>query len=115
LTISDVQPSQLVDIAADTGYDHICLFVKVPYDPGPFWRVNSVAEAAELKHRLSDRNVSVYNTDTFMVTPDADLAGYHETLDVAAALGAKTINSLVTHHDRQACAEKLRTFADLAA
>jgi sugar phosphate isomerase/epimerase len=49
-----------------------------------------------------------------MAHPDVDLASYHETLDIAAALGAKTVNSLINHPDKNRTAEKLRDFSQLA-
>src|SRR5579864_1749252 len=92
LTVQDVSPTEVADIAAQTGYDSVCLFVKVPNDPGDFPRVQSIQAARELRKKLSDLGLSVHNTDTCMIKPGVKPADYTETLDIAAALGAQTFN-----------------------
>jgi sugar phosphate isomerase/epimerase len=114
LTVPDMSPAETVEIAARLECNHVCFFVKVPGALGPFRRVNTVREAQELKKRIEAAGMSAYNTDSFMAHPDVDLASYHETLDIAAALGAKTVNSLINHPDKNRTAEKLRDFSQLA-
>jgi sugar phosphate isomerase/epimerase len=117
LTVSDVPPTEVIDIAAEVGCQHICWFLKVPSRPGArdLPRVNSVREAKELRQRMSDKGLSAYNTDTFMNYPGDDPNAYRETLEISAALGAKVINSLSFDTDRAASAARVRAFADMAA
>ena len=80
----------------------------VPGDAGPFPRVQSVKEAKEIRKRLEGHGMSVYNTDTFMNHAGAKPADYAETLDIAAALGAKVINTLGLDPNRKAATDRLR-------
>ena len=114
LTLQDVQPDEFADIAAETGYNSVCLFIKVPGDAVPFPRIQSVAAAQNFKKRLDGLGLSVHNTDTFMITPDAKPSDHAETLDIAAALGAKTFNALSLDPDKAVVAEKLATVAEMA-
>ncbi|HEY3658391.1 MAG TPA: TIM barrel protein [Steroidobacteraceae bacterium] len=114
LTVPDISPPELVDIAARLECDHVCFLIGVPGNPGPFRRINTVSEARELKQRIEAAGMSACNTGTFMAHPDVELSSYRETLNIAAALGASSVNSLIQHPDRIRTAEKLRDFAQLA-
>jgi sugar phosphate isomerase/epimerase len=114
LTVQDVSPTEMVDIAAQAGYDSVCLFVKVPNDPGEFPRVPSIQAAKELRKKLSDLGLSVHNTDTCMIKPGVRPADYTETLDIAAALGAQTFNIISMDPDRNATADTVAAVAQIA-
>lgn len=118
LSLTDCSHRELADIAGDLGCQHLCLFVKVPGPPTPsFPRIQSVQAARDLKSHLDARGMSVWNVDTFMVLPGVDIAEYRETLDIAAALGAKTVNALnlLPGPELAPAAEILGAFSDLAA
>lgn len=116
LTLTELAPDELATVAAELQCEHVCLFVKVPGDqPRSFPRVEGVPQARALKQHLEHCGVSVWNVDTFMILPDADVAAYRETLDIAAVLGARTINALNLRGDLAGAAETLHDFAELAA
>jgi sugar phosphate isomerase/epimerase len=118
LSLTDVSHRELSDIAGDLGCDHVCLFVKVPGHPSTtFPRVQNVRAARELRSHLEFRGMSVWNVDTFMVEPGVDIQAYRETLEIAAALGAKTVNALNLHPGPElaAAAKILAAFSDRAA
>jgi sugar phosphate isomerase/epimerase len=122
LAITETTPAEFGEIAAALRCDHICLFVKIPPEqasafPFVFPRVESVEAAQALKARLDGLGLSVWNVDTFMVQPGVEIADYHETLDIAAALGARTINALNLFpvEATAAAAETLASFSPLAA
>ncbi len=99
LAITETTPIEFADIAAALRCDHICLFVKIPAAqaaafPYVFPRVESVEAARELKARLDGLGLSVWNVDTFMIQPGVKVEEYRETLEIAALLGARTINAL---------------------
>jgi sugar phosphate isomerase/epimerase len=92
--------------------------VKVPGPPSPsFPRVQSLQAARDLKSHLDSRGMSVWNVDTFMALPGVDIEEYRETLEIAAALGAKTVNALnfLPGPDLAPAAELLAAFSDVAA
>jgi sugar phosphate isomerase/epimerase len=114
LTLTDATHAELVDIAAGLGCEHVCLFIKTPGEQTlPLPRVQSVQEARTLKQRLDGSGLSVWNVDTFMLKPGTDLAEYRETLDIAATLGARTLNTLNLDPDIEDAAGQLNTFAGL--
>jgi sugar phosphate isomerase/epimerase len=122
LAITETTPAELADIAAALRCDHICLFVKIPDAqaaafPYVFPRVESVEAARELKARLDGLGLSVWNVDTFIVQPGVKVADYRETLEIAAHLGARTINALNLFPEdaTAAAAETLGSFSKLAA
>jgi sugar phosphate isomerase/epimerase len=122
LAITETTPTEFADIAAALGCDHVCLFVKIPAEqaaafPYVFPRVASVAAARELKMRLDGLGLSVWNVDTFMIQPGVKIEDYRETLEIAALLGARTINAInLFPTDATAVAAlTLRSFNELAA
>lgn len=122
LAITETTPSEFVDVAAAVGCDHVCLFVKIPAGPAAafpyvFPRVESAAAARELKARMDGLGLSVWNVDTFMIQPGVKIEDYHETLEIAALLGARTINALnlFPADDTAAAARMLASFGRLAA
>lgn len=122
LAITETTPAEFVEIAAALRCDHVCLFVKIPPEqasafPYVFPRVQSVGAAQELKTRLDGLGLSVWNVDTFMVQPGVKIADYHETLEIAAVLGARTINALnlFPAEATAAAAATLGSFSALAA
>jgi sugar phosphate isomerase/epimerase len=117
LTLADTSPAEFVDIAAAAGCSHVCLFVKVPGNnaAAAFPRVEGVPAARALKERLDGLGLSVWNVDTFMIVPGAEPAEYRETLEIAAALGAKTVNTLNFHPHADSAAAVLASFGTLAA
>jgi sugar phosphate isomerase/epimerase len=122
LSITETTPAEFVQIAASLRCDHVCLFVKIPSGPAsafphPFPRVQSVGAARELKARLDELGLSVWNVDTFMIQPGIESADYRETLEIAAALGARTINAinLFPAAATAAAARELESFSTLAA
>jgi sugar phosphate isomerase/epimerase len=119
LAITETTPAEFVEIAAALRCDHVCLFVKIPSGPASafphvFPRVQNVRAAQELKARLDELGLSVWNVDTFMVQPGIKSADYHETLEIAAALGARTINA-INLFPPEATAGAARTLASFSA
>lgn len=122
LSITETTPIELADIAAALRCDHVCLFVKIPAKqaaafPYTFPRVESVEAARELRMRLDGLGLSVWNVDTFMIQPGVKIEDYRETLEIAALLGARTINALnlFPTDATAAAAQTLGSFSKLAA
>jgi sugar phosphate isomerase/epimerase len=122
LLITETTPIEFADIAAALRCDHVCLFVKIPAAPAAafpyvFPRVESPEAARGLKMRLDDLGLSVWNVDTFMIQPGVKIEDYRETLEIAALLGARTINALnlFPADATAAAAQTLGSFSELAA
>lgn len=105
VSVMDVDPLTLVDLAADAGCDGICVFAHTPLLPSGdgeidlgFPLVTSEMVPA-LKQRLRERNVRVGNVEFFPVTEDLNLDDYRAGLRIGQDIGAARI---VTHiHDPQ--------------
>jgi sugar phosphate isomerase/epimerase len=122
LAITETTPIEFADIAAALRCDHVCLFVKIPANqaaafPYAFPRVESLEAARELKKRLDGLGLSVWNVDTFMIQPGVKIEEYRETLEIAALLGARTINALnlFPADAIAAAAQTLGSFSQLAS
>jgi sugar phosphate isomerase/epimerase len=116
LTLTELAPAELAAVAAELKCEHICLFVKVPgAQPQSLPRVEGVAQARALKRHLDQAGITVWNVDTFVILPDMNVSAYRETLDIAAALGARTINAINLNAELTSAAAALRDFAELAA
>jgi sugar phosphate isomerase/epimerase len=116
LTVSDVSTTELVDIASELGCSHVCFMLKTPGDdPLHLPRVQNVQEARALRQRLFDEGMGTYNTDTFIAHPDNDPAFFGQTLAIAAALGAKTLNCLNLHPDSAKAIEQFSRVNKMAS
>jgi sugar phosphate isomerase/epimerase len=115
LTLLDVEPEELVDIAAELGCNHVCLFLELPGGQNGFPRVRSVQHAHQLRRRLEDNGMSVFNTDTFLVTPKTDFRSYEPMVEIAATVGAQVIDAMCHHPDFVAAAEIIANFARLVS
>jgi sugar phosphate isomerase/epimerase len=113
LTLLDVEPEELVDIAAELSCNHLCLFLELPGGENHFPRVRSVQHAHQLRRRLDDNGVSVFNTDTFLVTPTTDFKRYEPMVEIAAAVGAQVIDVMCHHPDFARAAEIIANFTRL--
>jgi sugar phosphate isomerase/epimerase len=114
LTLLDVEPEEFIDIAAELGCNHVCLFLDLPGGENSFPRVRTMQQAHRLLRRLEGNGMSVFNTDTFLVTPTTDLKSYEPMVEVAAAVGAQVINVMCHHPDPEPAAEIMANFARLA-
>jgi sugar phosphate isomerase/epimerase len=114
LTVTDVDSEQFVDIAAELGCDHVCLFLDMPDAQSPYPCVKSVDQARGLKQRLADNGMSVFNTDTFLVTPKTDFRRYEGMLEIAATLGAQVVDIVSVHPDPEAAAAIIDDFVKMA-
>jgi sugar phosphate isomerase/epimerase len=115
LTLTDVTPAELVDIAAKAGADHVCLFPKVPTgNPMSLPQVESVAAARDLRKRIDSAGISVSNVEAVFLNPATRPGDYTETMEIGAVLGAKRLACLNFHSDPGAARDQLTEFCDMA-
>lgn len=115
LTLLDVQPEDLVGLAADNHCAHISVFINVPEESrSMFPLVRDRRHVREIKARLDDSGVSVWNLEAFTIMPDFDPSTYREALELGAELGGKGATALIADPDPLAAAESLAAFGELA-
>jgi hypothetical protein len=90
LTLLDVSPPALIEIAAQLRVQHVSIFVRSLARGGnSFPAVDTATMKREVLVRLRDLDVSVHNLEIFPIMPEFDLEAYRPALDMGASLGAK--------------------------
>jgi len=111
MTIFDVPPEEVVDIAAEFGIPLVSFFT-VEGMPGA--RPVSHLNKHKLLERLSDSPVKVDAVEVFMLRPDPE--ALESEIALAAELGASTLTALnISSHDEQEAADQLAALCSLAA
>ncbi len=121
VTVMDVDPLQLVDIAAAADCDRISVFTFSPKPvlPGQKARLLFPTVTREMQHamreRLAAHGVAALGVEFFPITADADLADYVAGLSLGRCLGATRAVTHVHDTDSARAADKLGALCDLAA
>jgi sugar phosphate isomerase/epimerase len=113
LTVTDVDSEGFVDIAGELGCDHVCLFLDMPGGQSAYPRVKTVEQARQLRQRVEDKGMSVFNTDTFLCAPHTVVSDYERMVEIAATLGAQVIDIVSIHDNPEAAAEIVSDFTRL--
>ncbi len=117
----DVGPLELIEIAAQSGYQAVSLFTNAPPVPiagqeGKFvFPTVTPAIEREARERLDALGLAMVNAEFFLLKPDVDLAGYRAGLALGRALGARHAISHVFEPDAARAVDLVGRFCDLAA
>lgn len=116
LTVRELSPCALIELAADLGCSHVGLFTCLP--PGmatSYPHVGTDDEEAAVLERLQSRGVALNNAEVFSLRSGIEPAIYREGLRRAGRLGAR-VATVHVHEPSPAAAQRmLAEFADLAA
>lgn len=111
LTAVDTLPTDLADIAAATGCGGICLFLQsmsiLPRMP-PFDLITDTAARRALRARCHDLGLTVDLAYPFTLSARSAPGDFQPALEVAAELGAASVNALLYDRDP---VRRLDTFA----
>jgi sugar phosphate isomerase/epimerase len=91
-TVIDADPLALIDVAADAGFDGVGLRLVAP--PGAAPIVPVVGDAAlqrAIRERLRARAVALLDVEAIWITPETRVTDLAPVLEVAAALGARSV------------------------
>ena len=114
LTVLDVAPPALFDLAARAGYQNVGIRI-LPAVPGavsyPLGRLTVI----EWRRRMADAGVGVHDVEFIPLTPEVHVGDYAQTLALAAELGAKRLNVSGDDADFDRLAERVGALCDLAA
>jgi sugar phosphate isomerase/epimerase len=88
-TLQDAAPIEYIEATIDAGYDGIGL--RVHRSPGlPFYPVlGDTALTAEMKSRIADAGLKVFDLYSFYLQPDTDVASFAPAMELGASFGAK--------------------------
>ena len=116
LTLTDASPEELVDIAAELGCHHVCLFPAVPIQsPMSVPTVTGAPAARDLRRLIDGRGLSVANVEAVFCSPAVSPQAFEKTMEIGAILGAQRISCLNMHPNFSAAVEQLGEFCTLAA
>ncbi|MES2960169.1 MAG: TIM barrel protein [Pseudomonadota bacterium] len=114
LTVLDVAPPALFDLAAQAGYQQVGIRI-LPAVPGaiayPLDRTSVVA----WRRALADAGVGVHDVELLPLTPSVQVGDYADTLALAAELGARRLNVTGDDADIVRLAGHFAALCELAA
>ncbi|RDJ98403.1 sugar phosphate isomerase/epimerase family protein [Paraburkholderia lacunae] len=116
LTVIELTPPQMVQCAADAGYDFVGLRLlpatdqEVRYD-----FIGDTPLRRETLACLKDTGLRVLDAEILRLKPDTDVAAYKAMLETAAVLGARYVLVAGNDPDEARTADNLAKLCDLAA
>jgi sugar phosphate isomerase/epimerase len=116
LTVIELTPPQMVQCAADAGYDFVGLRLlpatdqEVRYD-----FIGDTPMRRETLARLKDTGVRVLDAEILRLKPDTDVTAYRAMLETAAELGAHYVLVAGNDPDEARTADNFAKLCDLAA
>ncbi len=116
LTVIELGPEELIEVAARAGFDGITLRLigRTPEDAaGPL--VRDLGRRAAAARRIGDHGLAVLDVEALHLTGSSDLDAAQPALEVAAFLGARHVLVVGDEPDRPALAAKLRELCERCA
>ncbi|RYY26683.1 MAG: sugar phosphate isomerase/epimerase [Sphingomonadales bacterium] len=117
LTVSNASPIEIVQVAAQSGYSGVGLFLyKVPGVPGmcEFDIMNSNNSLQEVRFLSQELDCPVAIAYPFTLTRTSTVDSFDFALDAAAEIGAQAVNLLVFDRDIARRAEGVAGFCERA-
>ena len=114
-TLQDTAPIEYIEATIHAGYDGIGL--RVHRSPGlPFFPVvGDAALIAEMKARIADAGLKVYDLYSFYLQPDTDIKSFAPAMELGASFGAKYATVMGADTDWSRQRDNFVATADLAA
>ncbi len=115
LTVLGVSPTELVDIAADAGYDAISPFAGGGKAVNAHKLAVGDGSTEAMIERLRERNIVVNNLDGLVITPRMDWDEYARLIEVGVHIGAQRGITLIFDTDRSRAIDSFCRLAEMAA
>lgn len=116
LTLLDVAPPDFVALAAGAGFDAVGLRIAPATGAESPWPMSPGSRMlAETVRRCRDSGVTVLDTETIRLTPDADLAASEPVLETAARLNARYITAIGEDPDLERLSDSFGRLVAMAA
>ena len=116
LTVLELSPPDMVEVAARAGYSHVGLRL-VPATPEEhhFPLVADAGLLRQTQQRLRDTGVKVFDVEILRLKPETVVAEFERVLAVGAELGASTVLVAGNDPDEARLTDNFAAFCDLAA
>ncbi len=111
LTVLDISPVELIEIAAKTNCQKVSLFSQ-PIGGSQFPLVTK-ENLQELRSGLSANDLQVANIECFMLTPNTRVDEFEAALELGAELGARGATALLYDADKNRIVDNLSALAEL--
>jgi sugar phosphate isomerase/epimerase len=116
LTVLELTPPQMVECAAEAGYDFVGLRLLPATDHEVRHEiVGDTPLKRETLARLKDTGVRVLDAEILRLKPDTNVTAYKPMLETAAELGARYVLVAGNDPDEARTAERLAQLCELAA
>lgn len=114
LTVLQVPPPRLFDLAAEAGYQNVGIRILPAAPGGPSYPLSRPV-VAQWRTRMREAGVGVHDVELVPLTPELDVEPFAQTLELAAELGARRINVTGDDEDFDRLAERFGRLCDIAA
>jgi sugar phosphate isomerase/epimerase len=114
LTVLEVAPPALFDLAADAGFQNVGIRI-LPATPGAVCYPLDRSTVIDWRRHMADAGVGVHDVEFVPLTPEVRIDEYRQTMVLAAELGARRLNVSGDDPDAERVAERFARLCDLAA
>lgn len=116
LTVLELAPPELVEVAASCGYDHVGIRL-LPAVPGglAYPLMDDAVALKETLARLDATGIAVADLEVVAFRPETDVAGFSAFFETGARLGAKNILVAGYDPDLARFADRFAKFCEAAA
>lgn len=114
LTVLDVAPPALFDLAAQAGYQKVGVRI-FPAMPGAVAYPLDSASPALWRRHMADAGVAIHDVEFIPLTPELQVNDYAPAIALAAELGAQRINVSGDDADARRLAANFGALCDIAA
>ena len=119
ITMRDVAPLRLADLAARHGFGSVCLFTHVPAvtltgGGAAVFPLVTAANRKAMRQSLRDAGVSVTQFEYFPIRADTPIEAYREAMALGAELGGRRAVTHIHDTDENRAIDRLGQLADLA-
>jgi len=114
LTVMDVSPVELIDIAYRSGCQHVCFFIYMPIDVRHRYPMVGPSDVLALREAMLRTGVTPFNLEVFPLSADAHLSEMVDGLALGSALGARHATVHVHEENLEIAAGLLQRFCAMA-
>jgi len=114
LTVLEVAPPALFDLAAEAGFQSVGIRI-LPAAPGAVSYPPSVATVPVWRRRMADAGVGIHDVEFIPLTPGVRIGEFAAVVALAAELGASRINVSGDDADTDRLVDRFGELCDLAA
>lgn len=115
LTALGLTPPQLIQAAADAGYDCVGLRLNRTTPEEPLYDlINDHSLMRETKARMADTGIKVWDIEVARMDPPRDHEHYRSFLEAGAELGARHVITQLPDDDRERAIDRYARLCDIA-